>query len=453
MRAAIYSRISLDPEGMALGVERQERDCRTLVAEQGLELIEIYRENDTSASTLTKRDRPVYERLLADVQRGRINVIAAYSTSRLTRRPLEYERLMALSESHGLVLKTVVSGAIDLETADGRALARIAAAMDAGEAERLSERVRRARRQSIESGQWVGAKPPYGYTVRRRQGTKKLAIQPLQANALRDIVTRLEQGTSLRGVAIDLARRDVRSATGRPWTVTSIRRTLQNPALAGLQLVEGRLVPGDWRPILPLDKWTLLRDQLSTTVGRVATYRAYSAGHPLAGLLFCSGCEHMLRSRDHRRSGAHFVCPPRHASSCGQTDIYVSTLPQKLLDLTVRRRTHWNAPTVPLMLPLQVMRIRELQADYYDNVLDHRAYLRQLARYETRWAEPEFSEASLEAGAARHSIAFDPVGHAVRDWIKCVFVSPKSSPSTGAAGEHEYRLSVAWLDGSETLLR
>ncbi len=49
--AAIYSRISHDPEGRQAGVERQEQDCRRMAAQRGWMVLEpVYRENDTSAS-------------------------------------------------------------------------------------------------------------------------------------------------------------------------------------------------------------------------------------------------------------------------------------------------------------------------------------------------------------------------------------------------------------------
>jgi len=46
--AAIYSRISHDPEGRQAGVERQEQDCRRMAADRGWVILEpVYRENDT----------------------------------------------------------------------------------------------------------------------------------------------------------------------------------------------------------------------------------------------------------------------------------------------------------------------------------------------------------------------------------------------------------------------
>lgn len=96
--AAIYSRISHDPEGRQAGVERQEQDCRRMAAERGWTVLEpVYRENDTSASTKSRQPRPVFEQLLQDSERGTFTVLLAHSRSRLTRRPLEYERLIALT--------------------------------------------------------------------------------------------------------------------------------------------------------------------------------------------------------------------------------------------------------------------------------------------------------------------------------------------------------------------
>ncbi len=81
--AAIYCRISHDPEGSQAGVERQEQDCRRMAADRGWVVLEpVYRENDTSASTPSKKRRPVFEQLLQDVAAGGVDVLVAYSTSR-----------------------------------------------------------------------------------------------------------------------------------------------------------------------------------------------------------------------------------------------------------------------------------------------------------------------------------------------------------------------------------
>lgn len=101
--AVIYSRISHDPEGRQAGVERQEQDCRRMAEERGWLVLEpVYRENDTSASTRSKKRRPVFDKMLDDLADGSVGVLLAYSTSRLTRRPMEYESLIELTSRTGL---------------------------------------------------------------------------------------------------------------------------------------------------------------------------------------------------------------------------------------------------------------------------------------------------------------------------------------------------------------
>ena len=57
LTAAIYCRISNDPEGRELGVERQEEDARLLAARLGLDVVKVFTDNDVSASTKSRKRR------------------------------------------------------------------------------------------------------------------------------------------------------------------------------------------------------------------------------------------------------------------------------------------------------------------------------------------------------------------------------------------------------------
>src|SRR4051794_17902107 len=98
--AAIYCRISDDPEGRELGVERQEKDARLLAARVGLEVAEVFVDNDVSASTRSHKRRPRFEEMMHRAEAGEFGHLVAYSNSRLTRRPMEWERLINLHERH-----------------------------------------------------------------------------------------------------------------------------------------------------------------------------------------------------------------------------------------------------------------------------------------------------------------------------------------------------------------
>ena len=120
MQAAVYLRISSDPSGQQLGVNRQREDCEKLCADKGW-IPTPYIDNDTSASL--GKHRPGYEKMLADIRDGRIGAVVCWDLDRLHRRPIELEAFMSLADEKQLALATV-SGDVDLSTAQGRLVAR-----------------------------------------------------------------------------------------------------------------------------------------------------------------------------------------------------------------------------------------------------------------------------------------------------------------------------------------
>ena len=133
LKAAIYVRISDDPEGKELGVDDQLAQCQARATREGRHVDQkhIYKENDTGASTRSKKPRPQYADMLRAAEAGEFDLILSYSNSRLTRRPRELEDLISLNErTKGRVqLRTVVSGDDNLATGDGQMVARIKASV------------------------------------------------------------------------------------------------------------------------------------------------------------------------------------------------------------------------------------------------------------------------------------------------------------------------------------
>lgn len=87
--AAIYTRISKDREGEALGVSRQESQSRELAQRLGVEVVAVFSDNDVSASRRSGKPRPAFAEMLSRARAGEFTHIVAYSNSRLTRRVRE----------------------------------------------------------------------------------------------------------------------------------------------------------------------------------------------------------------------------------------------------------------------------------------------------------------------------------------------------------------------------
>src|SRR5256885_1042982 len=105
--AAIYCRISDDRTGEEAGVKRQEEDCRALAAARGWDVEGLYVDNDISASSLTRKVRPQYERLLRAMRDRTVDAVVIWHEDRLHRRPRELESFIDLANAQKIQLATV----------------------------------------------------------------------------------------------------------------------------------------------------------------------------------------------------------------------------------------------------------------------------------------------------------------------------------------------------------
>jgi DNA invertase Pin-like site-specific DNA recombinase len=386
--AVIYSRISHDPLDLRLGVERQEQDCLRLVTQRQWDLARPpYRENDTSASTKSLARRPVYEAMLADLQAGAAQVLVCYSTSRLTRRPMDYERLIRLVLDTRLQIATVVSGAVDLATADGRAIARVLAAMDAAESERTGERISRASQQRAERGEWHGGPiPPYGYVFATVDGHRTLVLMPERAALVREAADRVLTGESLYRIRQDWNARGLTSSADKPWRSQAIRRMLVRGAAAGYNERRGQLYRGAWEPILDEASWQRLRTILLDPTRDTRSFAQRSQRHVLTGLLWCGVCEHLLRSSV--LNGVLTYWCADLLGGCSHIRIKAEDTERFLLEEVQRRALEQRYPVEDdaVLLALRLQQ-HQLQDDHYDNLLSREDFLRQTARLRIRIAD------------------------------------------------------------------
>jgi site-specific DNA recombinase len=306
-RAVIYCRISSDREGRALGVRRQEDDCRDLAARLGHDVIRIFQDNDIGASRHSKKRRPQFDEMVRMASGRQFDVIIAWSTSRLTRRPLEHELLMPLFEEHRIMIHTVKAGDADYTTARGRRRAREDAARDAEEVEEQSERSRRQKIQAAMAGEWRGGRRPYGYGLPvgvDLNGEPLIDCNlpvPVEADEIRAATRDLIAGVSLRSITAGMNARGRLTSTGRPFTASEVRRMLRRARNAGL--VEIRREDGSmevvakakWPAIVPEDDWRAVVAILSDP--RRRTNRSNIAKRWLgSGLFMCGVCGGRMRA-------------------------------------------------------------------------------------------------------------------------------------------------------------
>lgn len=292
----VYLRISEDRTGEEAGVERQRDDCLALCARLGLEVpgADVFMDNDTSA--YLNKKRPDFDRMLARIKLGPSRVVV-WHVDRLYRRPRELEDLIDLVESHPIRIEAVMGGAFDLNTHEGRLMARQLVAMAAYESGHKADRIRRANRQKAERGDWHGA-AKFGY------GTGGVLI-PEQAAVVREMADRFLAGQSLRSITAWLNEESgfpsPQAASGKTlgvWHATTVKSILVSARISGQRAYEpsrkrgdgpnGReiLGPGNWPAIISPDETNRIRAMLSNPDRRVGA----SSINLLSAIAICGKC-------------------------------------------------------------------------------------------------------------------------------------------------------------------
>jgi DNA invertase Pin-like site-specific DNA recombinase len=260
----------------------------------------FYIDNDKSASN--GKERPNWDRLLADIKAGKIDAIAAWDQDRGWRMMHELEDLRRFFTKLGrkVPLATTGQGEIDLYSPTGVLTAQIKTAVSEHEIAMMKVRMRRAARQKAERGrpQWKRA---FGYVPDTRRngeddGTRQVdkQLKKVVEQAYRAVLA----GASLNDIARIFNKNELYGLNGKPWTASTVSLFLRKPRNAGLrdhndELVydrDGKPVKGTWPPLVSEALWGQVQHKLNEP-GRAPGRKTVSR-HLLTGVLQCGkpGC-------------------------------------------------------------------------------------------------------------------------------------------------------------------
>lgn len=369
INAAIYVRISRDTEREGLGVKRQEKGCRAQAKKLGWNIVNVYKDNDVSA-TKRRKPRPRYNKMMDAVREGRVGAIVVWDVDRLTRTPRELEDCIDYANKLGLKLASA-GGDIDLATEQGRAMARMKGVFAGLEAETIARRQRAKHAELAEAGRYVGPRP-FGYRFATDEtGTvltgsrQRLVIEPSEAAVIKECVRRVLNGEGLWSITNDLNSRGVTTSTGNRWQPQPLRRMLLRSVHSGYRKHQEfkddkwvgpvQYFKGMWEPIIDRETHQRVVAKLtdpSRKTNRAGTELKYlltwlarcgACGQPLVGT---KGYEYTIRGHKRvdgtRAPDKKRVFPPQykcpHAGCHGVTrrmdvvDEFVEEVVVKLLE-------------------------------------------------------------------------------------------------------------------------
>jgi DNA invertase Pin-like site-specific DNA recombinase len=235
MRCAIYTRKSSE-EGLAqefnsLDAQRESAEAYIL-SQRHAEWTALAERYDDGGYTGANLERPALQRLLADIEGGRIDCVVVYKVDRLSRSLLDFARLMGVFEQRGVNLVSVTQQ-FNTTASLGRLTLNILLSFAQFEREIIAERTRDKMSAARRKGRWVGGTPVLGYDV--APGGGKLIINEDEAQQVRAIFALYLEHKALPPVLCEVQRQQW---TTKRWTTKEGRlhpgRLLEYQDLVGL---------------------------------------------------------------------------------------------------------------------------------------------------------------------------------------------------------------------------
>lgn len=235
-QVALYCRLSNEDEGLEQGQSSESMKNQQLLLTEyamarGWQIANVYCDEDLSG---LREDRPAFQQMIADAQKGAFSVILCKTQSRFSRSMETAEKyLHHLFPQWGIRFVTVVDG-VDTAVKSNKKTRQINSLINEWYCEELSENIRAVFRRKMREGQYLGAFAPYGYE-KSKKDHHTLEIKPEEAAVVRLIFRLGILGYSDRESAALLTWAGIPTPSGarKPWRASTVGKIRTNGVYVG----------------------------------------------------------------------------------------------------------------------------------------------------------------------------------------------------------------------------
>ena len=235
-KVAIYTRKSvITNKGDSIGVQlKQSADY----AMSQLKLPDDYEFEQYSDKGLSGyyADRPDFQRMLHDIDSGKIRAVACYKLDRISRKTSDLMRLLEYLEKNDVVL-LVCSNNINTQISTSKIIIQVLAIIAEFERDILTERIQDNLMELSKDGRWMGGQTPTGFDKQRvatGSGKNKSAVSflvpiPEQREQVQLIFKKFLETRSYNRTKVYMNENGYVTKNGLPYRMRAISDILHNP--------------------------------------------------------------------------------------------------------------------------------------------------------------------------------------------------------------------------------
>lgn len=405
-RTAIYLRVSSDKqarEGDSVPAQRDalrkyidDRDDLTFAGE--------YLDDGISG---TKADRDELQRLLDDVEAGKIDLIIFTKLDRWFRSVRHYSATQEVLDRHGVEWTAIWEPIYDTTNPAGRLIINQMMSIAQFEAENTSSRIRQVQAYKVSQGEVISGSTPPGYSI-----VNKKLVPNEDAPNVREAFETYDRTGSLADVT-----RQCSGLHGLPRTQGAIKKVLRNRIYIGEHPGNDHFCP----PIVPRDLFDRVQVGLSRNVKKDQKY-----AYIFSGLIRCAECGRSFaaNTRTRKRGNSVGVTPQyrcqlhyiRKPAQCPNAKVISETALEKYLIGHLREQIGelvlaYDIKTAPVkdrsaqikVLENKIRKLKELYVndlitleEYKTDKEEYQKQIEELSDESPREADPEQLRKLLE---------------------------------------------------------
>jgi site-specific DNA recombinase len=263
LRAGLYARKSAyqgKTKSKGRSVKEQLDNGQTTADELGVNVVEQFIDDDRSASTYRAREREEFERMIEWIESGKLDIVIAWSATRLQRDLAVYSRLRDACKRHG-VLWCYGGKVYDLSNKDDRFRTGLDALLGEREVDEMRDNILRTLRANAADGR-PHAQAAYGYQRiydARTGAFIRTEGHPVQKPIIVELTKRVGNFEDRTKIAVVFNKRGVTPPT-RHWTKGMVKKL----AAWRPNLKENEDIHPDWvaRIVAAVDLRREARDRL-----------------------------------------------------------------------------------------------------------------------------------------------------------------------------------------------